>query len=86
MVRLILREFNAPSAAPDGKGGVIVIFNMNPGRPTEGWNQIMTLPRRLTLISKDELGQEPAGEMASLRYDARHIEKNEASCKPGDSS
>lgn len=66
---------HAPSAAPDGKGGVIVIFNMNPGKPTEGWNQIMTLPRRLTLLSKDELGQEPAGEMASLRYDARHIEK-----------
>lgn len=65
---------HAPSATPDGKGGVIVIFNMNPGRPAEGWNQIMTLPRRLTLISKDELGQEPAGDIASLRYDAKHIE------------
>ncbi|MHC4074728.1 MAG: glycosyl hydrolase family 32 domain protein, partial [Planctomycetota bacterium] len=40
---------HAPSATPDGKGGVIVIFNMNPGKPTKGWNQIMTLPRRLTL-------------------------------------
>jgi beta-fructofuranosidase len=64
---------HAPSAAPDGKGGVIVIFNMNSGRPSEGWNQIMTLPRRLTLISKDELGQEPAGDLTSLRYNARHI-------------
>ncbi|MDQ4141238.1 MAG: GH32 C-terminal domain-containing protein, partial [Bacteroidota bacterium] len=64
---------HAPSAAPDGKGGVIVIFNMNPGRPTEGWNQIMTLPRRLTLLSKDELGQVPAGDIASLRYDEKHI-------------
>ena len=64
---------HAPSAAPDGKGGVIVIFNMNPGRPAEGWNQIMTLPRRLTLISKDELGQEPAGDIAILRYNAKHI-------------
>nr|MBA2762239.1 GH32 C-terminal domain-containing protein [Segetibacter sp.] len=64
---------HAPSATPDGKGGVIIIFNMNPGRPTEGWNQIMTLPRRLTLISKDELGQEPAGDIASLRYNAKHI-------------
>ncbi len=36
---------HAPSATPDGKGGVIVIFNMNPGKPTKGWNQIMTLPR-----------------------------------------
>ncbi|HEX8677988.1 MAG TPA: glycoside hydrolase family 32 protein [Segetibacter sp.] len=64
---------HAPSAAPDGKGGVIVIFNMNPGRPSEGWNQIMTLPRRLTLISKDELGQEPAGEISSLRYNVKHV-------------
>ncbi len=63
---------HAPSAAPDGKGGVIVIFNMNQGRPTEGWNHIMTLPRRLSLISKDELGQEPAGEIASLRYNPKH--------------
>lgn len=64
---------HAPSATPDGKGGVIIIFNMNQGRPTQGWNQIMTLPRRLTLISKDELGQEPAGDLASLRYNAKHI-------------
>lgn len=64
---------HAPSAAPDGKGGVIVIFNMNPGKPSKGWNQIMTLPRRLTLISKDELGQEPAGEISSLRYNAKHV-------------
>ncbi|MBA2423673.1 MAG: glycoside hydrolase family 32 protein, partial [Chitinophagales bacterium] len=64
---------HAPSAAPDGKGGVIIIFNMNQGRPTEGWNHIMTLPRRLTLISKDELGQEPAGDISSLRYNPQHI-------------
>jgi beta-fructofuranosidase len=66
---------HAPSAAPDGKGGVIVIFNMNPGKPSESWNQIMSLPRRLTLLSKDELGQEPAADMASLRYEAKHIAK-----------
>jgi beta-fructofuranosidase len=67
---------HAPSATPDGKGGVIVIFNMNPGKPTKGWNQIMTLPRRLTLDSKDELNElriEPAGDIDSLRYDHRRI-------------
>lgn len=63
---------HAPSATPDGKGGVIIIFNMNPGRPAEGWNQIMTLPRRLTLISKDAIGQEPAGDLSSLHYNAKH--------------
>ncbi|MHC4177068.1 MAG: glycoside hydrolase family 32 protein [Planctomycetota bacterium] len=64
---------HAPSATPDGKGGVVVIFNMNPARPTEGWNQIMTLPRRLTLVGRDELGIEPAGDIESLRYDHRHV-------------
>lgn len=65
---------HAPSATPDGKGSVIVIFNMNPGKPTEGWNQIMTLPRKLTLLADDVLGQEPAGDMSVLHYDEKHIE------------
>jgi beta-fructofuranosidase len=58
---------HAPSATPDGKGGVIVIFNMNAGRPTSGWDQIMSLPRRLTLSPEGDLLQEPAGDFASLR-------------------
>ena len=52
---------HAPSATPDGEGGLICIWNMNPAKPTQGWNQIMTLPRRLTLASRDELAIEPAG-------------------------
>jgi beta-fructofuranosidase len=58
---------HAPSACPDGKRGVIAIFNMNPAKPTQGWNQIMSLPRRLTLIGRDQLGIEPAGDVESLR-------------------
>jgi beta-fructofuranosidase len=65
---------HAPSATPDGQGGLIVIFNMNPAKPTQGWNQIMTLPRRLWLTSKDEIGMEPAGDVASLRTDYRHLD------------
>ncbi len=64
---------HAPSAAPDGDGGVIVIFNMNPGKPTEGWNQIMSLPRRLTLSGTDDILQEPVSAIESLRYDHRHV-------------
>lgn len=58
---------HAPSACPDGDA-VIVIFNMNPGKPTTRWNQIMTLPRRLT-VDGDTIYQEPAGDLASLRGD-----------------
>ena len=59
---------HAPSAAPDGKGGVIIIFNMNAGKPTGEWNHIMSLPRKLTLAAKDDLRQEPTGDIESLRY------------------
>ncbi len=65
---------HAPSACPDGKGGVIAIFNVNPAKPTGSWNQIMTLPRRLTLIGKDELGIEPAGDIESLRERHARVE------------
>lgn len=70
---------HAPSATPDGQGGVIVIFNMNPAMPTPGWDQIMTLPRRLTLAGRespvdlDTLLVEPAGDVASLRGEHRHV-------------
>jgi beta-fructofuranosidase len=64
---------HAPSATPDGKGGLIVIFNMNPGKPTGEWNQIMTLPRRLTLAGHDTIHQEPAGDIESLRYDRKEV-------------
>ena len=65
---------HAPSAVPDGKGGIIVLFNMNPGRPTKGWNQIMTLPRRLTLAGEEELAVEPTGDIESLRGEHQHLE------------
>ena len=73
---------HAPSAAPDGKGGVVVIFNMNQGIPTRGWNQIMTLPRLLTLDDDGRLLQQPAGDIESLRYaqqqvDAKTLPANE---------
>ncbi len=63
---------HAPSATPDGEGGVVTIFNMNPGKPTAGWNQIMTLPRRLT-VDGDVLSIQPAGAVESLRGEHQHV-------------
>lgn len=40
----------------------------------EGWNQIMTLPRRLTLMGEDFLGIEPAGDIESLRGEHTHVD------------
>ncbi|MBN2271836.1 MAG: glycoside hydrolase family 32 protein [Sedimentisphaerales bacterium] len=65
---------HAPSATPDGKGGLIIIFNMNEAKPTKGWNQIMSLPRRLTLVGEDDLRMEPTGDIESLRTGHKHIE------------
>ena len=64
---------HAPSATPDGQGGVVAIFNVNVGKPTPGWDQIMSLPRRLTFAGNDELAMEPAGDVESLRRDHRHV-------------
>ena len=57
---------HAPSATPDGKD-VVAIFNMNPGKPTEGWNQIMSLPRRLSLDDDGGLRMAPVAAVASCR-------------------
>jgi beta-fructofuranosidase len=64
---------HAPTAAPDGEGGLIALFNINVAKPTPGWDQIMSLPRRLTLAGKGELLQEPAGDVESLRAGHRHV-------------
>ncbi|NRB61942.1 MAG: glycoside hydrolase family 32 protein [Saprospiraceae bacterium] len=63
----------APSATPDGKGGLNVIFNMAYAKPTEGWNQIMTLPRKLQLTPDNVIAMEPTGAIASLRTNHQQI-------------
>ena len=67
-------SIHAPSASPDGKGGLNVIYNINPGKPTLGWDQIMSLPRKYTLSSEGNLLIEPTGNYASLRTDPISIE------------
>jgi beta-fructofuranosidase len=67
---------HAPSAYPDGQGGVIVIFNVNQGKPTKGWDRMMSLPRRLTLRKGgffNPLNVVPAGEVESLRGGHVHV-------------
>ncbi|MCK3685569.1 glycoside hydrolase family 32 protein [Maribellus sp. YY47] len=68
---------HAPSAYPDGKGGVIAIFNMNTGKEIgEGnYTELMTLPWRLTLDVDERLQISPAGDYSSLR--GRHSSVSE---------
>lgn len=59
---------HAPSAYPNEDGTVTVIFNMNPGLPAEGWNQIMSLPRVLSLGKNgDSVDVAPISAVESLR-------------------
>lgn len=62
-------SIHAPSAYPDGKGGVHCIYNVSEGRPQEGWSQLMSLPRTYTLGQDDRLLAAPAGDVESLRRD-----------------
>ena len=65
---------HAPSATPDGRGGLIVIFNMNAGKVDDpAWDQVMSLPRRLSLIDPYTVGVEVAGDIESLRHGHIHV-------------
>jgi beta-fructofuranosidase len=58
---------HAPSAADDGNGGVATIFNINDGRFDTNWDQIMSLPQRLTLSENKQLRIAPVEALATLR-------------------
>jgi len=64
---------HAPSATPDGKGGICVIHNVNEARPTAGWNHLMSLVRVLTLRKDKTLGIEPVAAIQSLRQNHASI-------------
>lgn len=64
---------HAPSAATDQNGDVINILNINAGKPSAGWNQIMSLPQRLSLDADKRLKIEPIETVASLRGERRQI-------------
>ncbi len=67
--RTCMGNVHAPSAcpAPDGSGDVICIFNFNEAKPANGWERLMSLPRKFSLYDGDRLAQVPAGDIESLR-------------------
>ena len=64
---------HAPSATPDGEGGIYVIHNINHGKNPDGWNHIMSLVRRLTLTAEGTLHVEPVSTVEQLRAGHVHI-------------
>jgi beta-fructofuranosidase len=64
---------HAPSAATDANGDVINILNINAGRPVAGWDQILSLPQRLSLDADKRLMINPIEAVATLRGAHRQI-------------
>ena len=64
---------HAPSATPDGEGGIYVIHNINAGKPTEGWDHIMSLVRHLTLSDDGTVAIEPVHTVEALRAAHGHV-------------
>ena len=64
---------NAPTAIPDGDGGVYVMHMLNHGLVTGDWNGIMSLPCRLRLGPGDTVINEPVAALEALRTEHRHI-------------
>jgi beta-fructofuranosidase len=64
---------HAPSAASDGKGGVINILNINDGKQSDDWDQIMSLAQRLTLGDDKALRIEPVAAITALRGEHQHV-------------
>jgi beta-fructofuranosidase len=64
---------HAPSATPDGNGGVYLIHNINAGKPTQGWDHLMSLARQLQLRQDHTLSIEPVAALETLRADHQHV-------------
>jgi beta-fructofuranosidase len=58
---------HAPSVAADSRGGAINILNINDGKPSEDWDQIMCVAQRLNLGADSQLRIAPVEATASLR-------------------
>ena len=64
-------SLHAPSAAIDEGGRFLALFNVKEGKELAGWNDVMTLPRCLSLSADNALRIEPAPEVQSLRFGHR---------------
>jgi len=71
-------SLHAPSAFIDPKGRLIGIWNVLDNRPQKGWNELMSLPRNLSLNDTGSLINplriEPVAELEKLRFDPVHIQ------------
>ncbi len=64
---LAVGSLHAPSATIDDSGRFLAMFNVKEAREPQGWNDIMTLPRELSLGEDNSLRIQPVAELETLR-------------------
>jgi len=64
---------HAPCVAVDPKGGVVNILNINDGKPSADWDQIMSLPQQLSLGSDAQLRLAPIDAISTIRGAHQHV-------------
>jgi beta-fructofuranosidase len=64
---------HAPTAFPDGMGGVYALFNINASDVTTGWDHLISLPMHLQLDEQKLLTITPAQSLSNLRGEKTEI-------------
>lgn len=74
---LAVGSLHAPSATIDDSGRYLSIFNVKESKEPDGWNDIMTLPRVLSIGEDGEVLIEPVKELEGLRHSHQHLDEFE---------
>ena len=71
---LSIGSLHAPSATIDTSGRLVSIYNVKEGKPSN-WQDVMSLPRKLSLESNSLLQITPVEEIDSLRLSKKELSK-----------
>ena len=80
---LAVGSLHAPSATIDDTGRFLSIFNVKESREPQGWSDIMTLPRHLSLADDNSLLIRPVAETNALRKDHTPVTPPETPIEAG---
>ena len=72
---LSVGSLHAPSATIDDSGRYLSIFNVKESRETRGWDNVMTVPRVLSLADDDSLLIAPVPELEGLRFNKKSVDE-----------
>ncbi|MFP6680468.1 MAG: glycoside hydrolase family 32 protein [Dehalococcoidia bacterium] len=74
---LALGSLHAPSSTIDNAGRYLSIFNVKESREPRGWDNVMTLPRVLSLAHDNSLLIAPVPELEAIRFNEKSVGESE---------